>query len=146
MKKVLFVLLFASLLIASCSSAPSDVSQPTELKLTGSETDVVYSRLELEEFESYEAEFEGVVYQGVVLSVLLENAGINPDEIKKVTAVATDGYQVTYNPDIVNRPDVIVAYATAEGDLTADDGTFRMVLPGEPGNQNVRMLAELTIE
>ncbi len=146
MKKALFVLLFAGLLIASCGSGPSDIEQPSVLTLTGPETETVYSRVELEEFESSEAEFEGVVYKGVVLSVLLENAGINPGGIKKVTAVATDGYQVTYNSDIVSRPDVMVAYATAEGELTKDDGTFRMVLPGEPGNQNVRMVAELIIE
>lgn len=146
MKKALIVLLFAGLLIASCGPGPADIEQPSVLTLTGPETETVYSRVELEEFESSEAEFEGVVYKGVVLSVLLENAGINPEGIEKVTAVATDGYQVTYNSDIISRPDVMVAYATAEGELTRDDGTFRMVLPGEPGNQNVRMVAELIIE
>jgi hypothetical protein len=146
MKKALFVFLFASLLVVSCGSAPSDTDQPTELTLTGPETEAVYSRVELEEVGSSEVEFDGVVYKGVVLSVLLESAGMNPDGIKKVTAVATDGYQVTYSSEIVSRPDVLVAYATAEGDLTQDDGTFRMVLPGEPGNQNVRMLTELIID
>lgn len=146
MKKALVVFFCASLLIASCGSASTSAEQPTELIITGPETETVYSRVELEEFESSEAEFEGVVYKGVVLSVLLENAGINPEGIEKVTAVATDGYQVTYDSDIFSSPDVMVAYATAEGELTRDDGTFRMVLPGEPGNQNVRMVAELIIE
>jgi len=146
MKKALVVLFIASLLITSCGSASTSAEQPTELIITGPETEVVYSRGDLEEIGSSETEFEGVVYKGIVLLVLLEDAGINPDGIETVTAVATDGYRVTYNPDIVSRSDVMVAYATAEGELTRDDGTFRMVLPGEPGNQNVRMVAELIIE
>jgi hypothetical protein len=39
--------------------------------------------------------------------------------------------------------EVIVAYARADGDLSAEDGSFRMVLPGAEGKLNVRMLVEL---
>jgi hypothetical protein len=44
------------------------------------------------------------------------------------------------------KDNVLVAYALADGSpLTADDGSFRMVLPDEEGKLNVRMLAALQI-
>jgi len=38
-----------------------------------------------------------------------------------------------------------VSCGTADGALAGDNGTFRMVLPGEEGKLNVRMLAELEV-
>ena len=59
--------------------------------------------------------------------------------------MASDGFTVNYDTNQVLVDEVIVAYARADGDLIADDGNFRMVLPGEEGKLNVRMLVELQV-
>ena len=69
----------------------------------------------------------------------------DPAQVKAIKAVATDGFTVNYDMSQVLADDVIVAYATADGELSADDGSFRMVLPNAEGKLNVRMLAELQV-
>jgi hypothetical protein len=59
--------------------------------------------------------------------------------------IASDGFSVNYDPALFQREDVIVAYQTADSVLAAEDGSFRMVLPGEEGKLNVRMLAEIQV-
>jgi hypothetical protein len=90
-----------------------------------------------------EATFNEVTYQGVQLKELLEEAGFTPEDLSAVKATATDGYSVNYDSTLFLRKDVIVAYATKDGTLSEDDGTFRMVLPGEEGKLNIRFLEEL---
>jgi hypothetical protein len=81
-----------------------------------------------------------------MVSALLEAVGVNPDNVKALKAVAADGYSVNYEPAQVLKDNVLVAYALADGGpLSADDGSFRMVLPDEEGKLNLRMLAELQI-
>jgi hypothetical protein len=104
-----------------------------------------FSVKDLESLPTTEATFNEVTYVGVELSTLLKEAGFTPDRFIAVKASAADGYSVNYDPDLFLREDVIVAYATVDGDLTADDGTFRMVLPGEEGKLNVRILEELKV-
>ena len=77
---------------------------------------------------------------------LLASAGFEGDNIKSVKAVAADGYSVLYDLVIFTREDVLVAYTKADEPLSRDDGTFRMVLPGEEGKLNLRMLVELFVE
>jgi hypothetical protein len=86
-----------------------------------------------------------VTYKGVALPMLLQDAGLDPQVLKAVKAVAADGYSVNYDASLFQRQDVLVAYATADGALTADDGMFRMVLPGQEGKMNVRMLTEIQV-
>jgi hypothetical protein len=42
--------------------------------------------------------------------------------------------QIMIHPSF-SRDDVIVAFATQDGALTAEDGTFRMVIPDGEGKQ-----------
>ncbi|MCA9978036.1 MAG: molybdopterin-dependent oxidoreductase, partial [Anaerolineales bacterium] len=66
-------------------------------------------------------------------------------DLKAVKAVAADGYTVNYDLSQIEKPDVLVAYAQADGPLTEEDGAFRMVLPEEEGKLNVRMLVEIQV-
>jgi hypothetical protein len=70
---------------------------------------------------------------------------MDPAQVKAIKAVAADGYSVNYDPSQIFSDDIIVAYARLDGDLTEDDGAFRMVLPGAEGKLNLRMLAEIQI-
>jgi DMSO/TMAO reductase YedYZ molybdopterin-dependent catalytic subunit len=147
MKRVLFVLVLWSLLVAACGSGASAVpaDMPQTLRVTDGSQETSYTVADLEKMAASEATFSEVTYKGVTLSALLADAGFDAGALKAVKATAADGYSVNYDPALFQRQDVLVAYATADGPLAAEDGVFRMVLPGEEGKLNVRMLTELKV-
>ena len=79
------------------------------------------------------------------MTILLQEAGFDPNSVKAVKAIASDGFTVNYDPSQFMRPDFLVAYAQADGELSDDDGDFRLVLPDAEGKLNLRMLVELQI-
>ncbi|NCD20600.1 MAG: hypothetical protein EOL89_11605, partial [Actinobacteria bacterium] len=87
----------------------------------------------------------GAAYVGVPVEDLVADAGFDPAAVKAVKAVASDGFSVNYDPEQVFADGVVVAYALPDGDMSSEDGTFRMVLPGQEGKLNVRMLTELQV-
>jgi hypothetical protein len=140
--RVLFILI--AVLLAACSSVVSD-GDVTKVVITDGTSEKAFSLSDLEKMSVTESTFNEVTYVGVMLSMLLEEAGFSPADLSAVKASASDGYSVNYDPALFTREDVIVAYATVDGDLTEDDGTFRMVLPGEEGKLNLRFLVELKV-
>ena len=64
-------------------------------------------------------------YVGVPLTVLLTDAGFDPQALKAVKAVAADGFTVNYGPELFLLDDTLLAYGSTDGPLTAEDGTFR---------------------
>lgn len=149
MKKILFTLIAAMLVLAACApAAGQDTAATTESALLVSAGDAQksFSAEDLGALPASESTFKDVAYKGVTVSALLEALSVDPGSVKAVKAVASDGYAVNYDPAQVLKDNVIVAYALADGSpLTADDGDFRMVLPDEEGKLNARMLAELQI-
>ena len=138
----MFCIIILVLLLAACASGGSEESSvATTTTLTVGEK--TYTVDNLKALPQTEATFNDVTYVGVLLSDLLADAGIDASGLTAVKAVATDGYSMNYEPALFMRPDVILAYAQVDGPLSADDGTFRMVLPGEEGKLNVRQVAEL---
>jgi len=142
---IILLVLFVALLTACSPSAPQNSPSETvpTLLVTGGDTSKTYTRADLEALPASQAVFKDVTYKGVTVSALLQDAGFDLDQVKAVKAVASDGYTVNYDPSQVLVDEVIVAYARADGDLAAEDGSFRMVLPGAEGKLNVRMLVEL---
>ena len=149
MKKTLFVLIAAMLVLAACAPAAEQSAEPvTEaaLLVTVGDTQKSFSAEDLGALPASEATFKDVAYKGVTVSNLLEALAVDPNSVKAVKAVASDGYAVNYDPGQVIKDNVIVAYGLADGSpLTADDGDFRMVLPDEEGKLNARMLVELQV-
>jgi len=149
MKKILFTLIAAMLVLAACApAAGQDAAAFTEaaLLVKVGDTQKSFSAEDLGTLPASESTFKDVAYKGVNVSALLEALSIDPSSVKAVKAVASDGYAVNYDPAQVLKDNVIVAYALADSSpLTADDGDFRMVLPDEEGKLNARMLAELQI-
>lgn len=141
--------LISALALASASACSSDdggsAADVLELVVSGGETSASYSRADLEALDAVESEFNGAAYVGVPVADLVADAGFDPAAVKAVKAVASDGFSVNYDPGQVFTDGVIVAYALPDGDMSADDGTFRMVLPGQEGKLNVRMLTELQV-
>jgi hypothetical protein len=149
MKKTLFTLIVAMLVLAACAPvAEQGGGAPAEalLIVTVGESQTSFGVADLQALPAGEATFKGVAYKGVTVTALLEAVSVDPGAIKAIKAVAADGYAVNYDPAQVLKDNVLVSYALADGSpLTADDGNFRMVLPDQEGKLNLRMLAELQI-
>ncbi len=148
---VILVFVLMVTLLSACVSPNSPEAQnssaetaPT-LVISGGETSKSYTRADLEALPATQAAFKDVTYVGVTIAALLEDAGIDPAQVKAIKAVASDGYSLNYDISQLLADDIILAYARADGDLAAEDGAFRMVLPGAEGKLNARMLVELQI-
>ena len=77
--------------------------------------------------------------------ILLTDAGFDPQALKAVKAVAVDGFTVNYGPELFLLDDTLLGYGSTDGPLTAEDGTFRMVLPEQEGKLNIRMLVKVQV-
>ena len=144
MKSVFVTAILLVIFLVACSSSTTE-GDSTLLRVTDGSSEELFSVADLEKLPVTESTFNEVTYVGVSLTIILEEAGFSPQDLSAVKASASDSYSVNYDPGFFTREDVIVAYATVDGTLTADDGTFRMVLPGEEGKLNIRFLIELQV-
>jgi hypothetical protein len=142
MKGILFVFLAIVLVLAACAPKTPAPSGST-LKVTDGTIVKTYTVDDLKALGAVQASDKGVAYVGVQLKVLLQDAGIDPAKLSAVKAVASDGFSANYDPTQFLADNTLVAYAQADGPLTAADGTFRMVLPDQGGKLNPRLLVEI---
>jgi hypothetical protein len=145
MKKLIFACLALLSFLAACSGGATQPASTAILTVTSATTQKTYTQAQLQSLSKSEASFNNVTYVGVPLANLLQDAGFDPGAVQSVKAIASDGFSATYDSSFFTRPDVLVAYTRKDGPLTGDDGAFRMVLPGEEGKFNVRMLVELNV-
>jgi len=138
MKRFLLVTLLISLALTACAPKAEESAAPV-LKVAGK----TYTADNLKALGESQADFKGVTYVGVPLTVLLQDAGIDPTVVTIVKAVASDGFTANYESALFSREDTLVAYAHADGPLGEDEGTFRMVLPDQEGKMNPRDLVEI---
>jgi hypothetical protein len=145
MKRLIVLSLVLMVLLVGCASGgETAVSTDTPVLTVGDgQTQKTYTAADLEALLQAEASFKDITYIGVTVTALLADSGFPVSGLKAVKAVASDGYSVNYDLAQIQKDDVIVAYAQADGPLTKDDGAFRMVLPEEEGKSNVRMLVEI---
>jgi hypothetical protein len=142
MKRILFVILALALSLAACApkqAAPSGAV----LKVTNGIVEKTYSVDDLKALGAAQASDKGVGYVGVLLKVLLQDAGIDPSTLSAVKAVASDGFTANYDPSVFMAENTLVAYARVDGPLADDEGTFRMVVPDQGGKMNPRILIEI---
>ena len=141
MKKLVMQLILIVLVTVACGSGGrAGQAETAEGLKVGEKT---YTQADLAALPAAQATFKDVVYTGIPVTALMEDAGYATSDLKAVKAVAADGYTVNYDLSQIEKPNVIVSYAQADGPLTEEDGQFRMVLPDEEGKMNVRMLVEL---
>jgi len=138
MKRFLLVTLLIALALTACAPKAGE-SAASVLKVA----DKTYTADNLKALGESQANFKGVTYVGVPLTVLLKDAGIDPTTVSIVKAMASDGFTANYESVLFSREDTLVAYATANGPLGEEDGSFRMVLPDQEGKMNPRDLVEI---
>lgn len=145
MKKLVVLSLVLMVLLIGCAAGGETAVSPDIPVLTvgDGQTQKTYTATDLQALSQAEASFKGVTYTGASVTALLEDGGFAISDLKAVKAVASDGYSVNYDLAQIQKADVIVAYAQADGPLTEEDGAFRMVLPEEEGKLNLRMLVEI---
>lgn len=142
MKRYLLVTVVLALVLTACASQTQDPAAPV-LKVSDGNVEKTYTADDLKTLGESQADFKGVTYVGVQLTALLTDAGIDPTALTAVKAVASDGFTVNYESALYSREDTLVAYATIDGPLGEEDGTFRMVLPDQEGKLNPRMVVEI---
>ncbi|MFC2063465.1 molybdopterin-dependent oxidoreductase [Chloroflexota bacterium] len=148
MKKILITLIVMMVLAGCGASAMQETTLLPEpvLTIVNGDNETIYTVQDLQALPSNVSSFNEIDYMGVSIKVLLEEVGVILDDISAVKAVATDGYSVNYEPTQLLPDDVLVAYSLADGNSMAEDeGIFRMVLPDQEGNQNLRMLSRIVI-
>lgn len=128
--------LFISLLvILSIITACAPTQEAIVLSVDGQ----VYSKSELEAIGTMSVDYtdkdgETTTYEGVLLSEVLNNAGVNGDTI---TFTAADGYEAEMPlEDAMACSDCIVAF---------DDGSLRMVMPEQSGKLQVKDVVEISV-
>ena len=144
MKKTITFILILGFVLAACISG-SEGTTENILTIGEGDNQKQYTIEDLKALPQAEAVFIDTGYVGVSLAALLTDAGYAAQSLTAVKAIASDGYSVNYEPALFLREDVLVAYAQADGPLAEDDGAFRMVLPGEEGKLNLRMLVEIEV-
>jgi hypothetical protein len=143
MKREVAVLVVLLGLLVGCSQ--DSPQSGSVLTVTDGSSEHSYNVEDLEALGSEQAAFRDVSYIGVPLGLLLQDAGFDPANVRAVKATAADGFSANYDPELANRSDTLVAYGRIDGPLADDEGTFRMVLPGEEGKLNPRDLVKLRV-
>jgi len=144
MKRILIIVLTFALALSACTTNPQETAGAV-LKVSNGETEKLYTASDLRALGDVQAAFRDVAYVGVPLTLLLLDAGIDPTAVTIVKAVAVDGFTANYEASLFLREDTLVAYARADGPLSEEDGTFRMVLPDQEGKLNPRELVEIIV-
>ncbi len=142
MKRFLLVTLVLALALAACAPKTQESAAPV-LKVSDGNVEKTYTVNDLKALGDSQSDFKGITYVGVQLTVLLEDAGIDSTSLTAVKAVASDGFTANYESALYSREDTLIAYATVDGPLGEEDGTFRMVLPDQEGKLNPRQLVEI---
>ncbi len=143
MKNLVFLIVTLILLTGCGSGAGVDNIDADVLTIVYADREEQFTVEDLQILGQVEATFKEVRYYGVVLSDLLEAAGIDPESLRAVKVTAVDGYRINYEPELFLLPDTLVSYARVDGALAADELPFRMVLPAAEGKLNVRMVTEI---
>jgi hypothetical protein len=148
MKKLLLSMILV-VVLAGCGSTPTQATANVPeavLTVVIGDNQQPFTVQDLQALPSSVSSFNGIEYMGVPVKLLLEEAGINLDEVSAIKGVATDGYSVNYEPAQLLPDDVLVAYSLADGSsLASDEGKFRMVLPDQEGKLNLRLLYKLVV-
>lgn len=138
------IVLLAALLMGCGKASGGGIPENAALKITGMvENEVGWTEdqvkaMETKDVESANSKGETDTYTGVSLQALLDMAKPKADA-QTVVYVADDGFTAELPlSDVVGCTDAIVSFRT--------NGGFRIVMPGFPGNVQVKGVVEIQIK
>jgi hypothetical protein len=146
MKKWLSFVVFALLaaLLVGCGKTSGGIPEDAALKITGMvENEVGWTEdqvkaMETKDVESTNSKGETATYTGVSIQALLDMAKPKSDA-QTVVYVADDGFTAELPlSDVMGCTDAIVSFRT--------NGGFSIVMPGFPGNVQVKGVIEIQIK
>ena len=129
MKRLFVFVMLIALALSACAPKAAATESGPLLIVTDGATQKTYSVDAMKALGAVQVTAKDVTYVGVKLSDLIKDAGFDPASLAAVKATASDGFSANYEAAQFNAEDTLVAYATSTGALTAEEGTFRMVLP-----------------
>jgi tungstate transport system substrate-binding protein len=128
---------------AAAAEAPAETTGEAALKISGLvENEMSWSEAEVKAMETMEAQStnksgETSTYTGVAISMLLEMAGVKP-EATRVVFVSGDGFTgETTLAELQACADCILSFR--------NQGGFSSVMPGFPGNLQVKDVVEIQV-
>ena len=143
---VLSLIAVLAILLASCNSSGTTGGVPEDaaLKVTGNvENEIGWTEEQVRAMDTIEAELtnkkgETSTYTGVPINALLEKAGVG-EGATMVTFVADDDYTAEVAlSEVQGCSDCIVSFR--------NQGGFSIVMPGFPGNLQVKGVIEIQVE
>jgi hypothetical protein len=142
MKRILYTLVILTFVLNGCA-AKTPATPAVSMVVSMGDVAKTYTIPNLQALGKVQETFKGVTYIGVPLTTLLKDAGFDPASVSAIKAVGSDGYTVNYDPGLFNLPDTMVAYARLDGPLAENELPFSMVLPGQEGKMNARMVVKI---
>ncbi len=152
MDKCKYVLLLLILIVAFVGCSPNNPTPPAAgdiiLTVSGADKEKTYTLEQLRGLSETNVESDDGSFVGVRLADLLVDAGYALDQITSVRVIALDDFSSTYDSELLNREDTVLAYARKDSDLNGDELPLRMVLPGQEGRMQPRQVKsiEVTVE
>ncbi|MBN1488141.1 MAG: hypothetical protein JW981_10915 [Anaerolineae bacterium] len=126
------------------ADAPAGIPEDAALKITGNVAqEVGWTEEQVKALDTMDAQYENKegemeTYTGVSVNTLLEMAKVNADA-SAVVFVADDGYSAEMAlADVQGCQECIVSFRS--------QGGFRTVMPGFPGNFQVRGVIEMQVK
>jgi hypothetical protein len=139
----------AMLLLLTACAAPAlptvDPNGPPMLVVSSVDGKQMFGRDDMENLPVVNETLNGVTYKGATAAALLHAAGVDPEALKGVRAVYADGTTLELDVTSLLGGEGLIAYARADGDLTPEDGAFRLVLPKADAAHNLPGLTELQL-
>jgi len=93
-----------------------------------------------------ETERQGFTYKGVLLRDFLTYAGIDVDKIEYVELVASDGYSVRYEGELVRSSNVILAYEKNGSSLSEKEGKVRAIVVGGRSAMQIKAVEMISVK
>jgi len=152
---ILFVVLLTIFCVFSGCSKPNAAVE-ANIKITGFDDnlEIVFTPSDLKDLPVYDGKVEGadsegnpVVYQvkGAYLKDLLEKNGKSLSDIQGLRMVATDGYSIDVQKDIIQNRDIILGYEMDGKPLDEKNAPLRVFIPEERAMYWVRMVSEFVV-
>jgi len=140
-KKLLVFAIGVFFLLVLSSSMPC--SGEWSLKLTA-QAEIKLD--ELKDLPAVEAQRHDSTYKGVLLRDFLTYVGIDVEKVEYVELVASDGYRVRYEAELVKSSKVVLAYEKDGSPLPKREGKVRAIVVGGRSAMQIKFVERIEVK